>query len=140
MSAQHQQFLDLAERLIDRHGRPIVLLEPEIPVASYKPSRDEKKIGVMGVQIEFDMTEVRGDLVRGDDKLFLIDGHAKVKPTMRILDYEKEAHAQIPMGEFTGNPFGLKEEQWLIADYSIVQIEETKPGQTITHYSVYARL
>jgi len=140
MSVQHQQFLDLAERLIAKHGRPVVLVESINAGSEYDPDWVESKTGVMAVQTQFEMNDVNGDLVRADDKMFLIDGHAPIDSSMHIRDYEKAAHASIPMGPFTGNPIGVNEEQLLIADYSIVQLGETKPGETITHYEVYARL
>lgn len=136
MSAQHQNFVSLATRLIDKGGRPVVLSAPENSGRSYDPNIGYRYYGVMAVNEAFEIKE-QNDLIQSTDKKFLIDSALPITSDMRLNDYEQEVHDQITMGEIKG--VGTLDD-YRIAEYSIVHLNPIQVGRPTIMYEVYARV
>ncbi len=138
----HSRFADLATRLIDKHGRTMILVrindEGSTP---WNPTQTEQYRDIVGVQSKFTSSEIDGELIRSTDKLFLIDTKAKITTAMRIRDYGPGVDL-IPLGEWEAgiDGFGVPGDTQVQYDYSIVNIEEVKPGNTSILYKVQVRL
>lgn len=122
MSVQHQDFLELATEMIGEEGRIVYLVERSNTGSSFDPSYTETETPVKALQTDFSMSEVDGTMVRSDDKKFLIDGIVPIGNAMRIRDKGSDS----PDSD--------------IEDYSIVYINQLKPGNTVILYEVYARV
>ena len=114
MTAQHQDFADMATEMIAEDGRPIQLVTLTKTGPDYQPVITESVVDVMAVQSFYDIRQVNGDLIQKQDRRYLIDGVIPITPDMRIRDDG--------------------------VDYSIVGQPEVKPGTTSILYKVQARL
>lgn len=135
MSIQHQNFVTLALKLIERHGRPVVLSLGTNTGPDYDPVTTYQRYGVKAVNDKIDIKEVN-DLIRSTDKKFLIGNTCPITSDMSLRDYDPSVHDRIPMGRINGesDPF----ESHLIADYSIRHLMPIIPGSTTVYYEVYA--
>ena len=83
----HEQFLRLAERLINANGREVDLIiydESPEPWEPEKGKKVSKKITV--VQTEFEHKEFDGGLVGIGDKIFLVAASVKITTEHKIRD------------------------------------------------------
>ena len=110
----HARFAALAVRLIAKHGRALSLVTTTATGDIYNPTNSETTTAIVGVETRFDSHEINGDLVRHDDKLFLIDSVVTIEVDMRIND-----------GLYVGQ--------------SIVSVVQIKPGMTSVIYKVQLR-
>lgn len=142
MTAQHQDFADLAIEMIAEDGRPVVLVAYDSTGPIYKPERTEQPTGVMALQASHEMREAPSSLIRIDDKKFLIDAQVPIDDTMRIRDYGPQRDEMIPLGQWRAgiDPFGGVAEVKPLYDYSIVYVDTVQPGATPIMHKVYARV
>ena len=110
----HTRFAALAVRLIAKHGRALSLVTTTNSGTAYDPTTSESTVGIVGVQTQFKADEIGGDLVRDDDKLFLVDSAIPITTAMRIVDDS--------------------------VSYSIKSSRVVHPGMTSILYKVQARL
>ncbi len=109
----HNRFAALATRMIDKHGRNASLVSMTETGDAWNPVQAEVLAPVVIVQTQFSAMEVDGDLVRSSDKRYLMDSSVVPTSDMRLRD-------------------GV--------DYSIMNVDEIKPGTLGVLYKVQARL
>lgn len=81
---------------------------------AWNPVQTESVQAVIGVQSRFTALELASDLVRGDDKLILLDSAVTPDVKMRLRD--------------SGT------------DYSIINVSTVQPGDTVCLYRVQVRV
>ena len=114
MTVQHQNFVDLATRLIAKHGRAMDLVSHVKTGPSYDPQISSVSTRVIGVQVSFSEKEKSSGLVLEKDIKVLIDSTVKPTVDMRLLDSD--------------------------VSYSVVgKPTELKPGASSILYKVHAR-
>ena len=103
-----------AEKAIIKHGRNCYLVSFVKSGVDYDPIIIETTTAIKLLQSRFTTNDIDGTLIRADDKKFLIGSLVPITKDMNIRD-----------GSIT---------------YSIVNIEEVKPGPTVILYKIQARL
>jgi len=144
----HARAAATATRLIDRHGRALILrkkfiTDAENPAAKPWNTRAnglttyERAAAVIGVQTHFKSGDVGGDLTREAMKVFLIDSRLQIDMTMRIEDYGLGV-AELPLDQWQADidAFGIDGYTSTPIQYSIANVTEIKPGNTPILYKV----
>ena len=104
-----------AEKAITKYGRNCYLVSFTMSGVDYDPIITElPPVAIKLLQSRFTTNNIDGTLIRADDKKFLIGSLVPITKDMNIRD-----------GSIT---------------YSIVNIEEVKPGPTVILYKIQARL
>lgn len=115
MADFYTRLKNTAERMIEQYGRQISLVEKVKTGTSYNPIISERLYPIYVVQSEYKSSDIDGSLIQANDKRFLVYSETVIPKTdMQILDNEKK--------------------------YSIVNVKETKPGNTNIFYEIQARL
>lgn len=140
-NATHVRLAATATRLIAKHGRPLVLVKIDKTGPSFDPVASESVITISGVQLSYAANEIDGNLVRADDKKFLIDASVRIDSDMRIRDLGTGKDI-VPLGDWIVgfHEFGGNDTAEVVTDYSIISVEEIKPGSTSMIYKVQARI
>ena len=88
-ATQHSSFVSTARKLIDRHGRNMILVSSYSTGPSFDPTITENLLPIVGVEADFKSGEIDGDLIRLDDKQILVDADVDIDTTMQIRDDDK---------------------------------------------------
>lgn len=140
----HSRFAATAARLIDKHGRLMVLVRQTQTGTEWNPTIEERLAAVVGVQTQYTAAEINGDLVRSDDKRYLIDSAIPIRNDMRIRDVGPDfVLGNTPLGQWVAgaDAFGVADYPTEgVADFSIVNVEALRPGNTTILYRVQARI
>lgn len=113
--ASHVRGAATATRLIAKHGRAMSLVTINDDAEPWEDvSGTETTQAVTGVQTSFTAQEVDGNLVKADDKKMLIDSTVTPTTAMRLQDGS--------------------------TDYSIIAVEEVKPGDIAILYKLQVRV
>lgn len=136
----HDSFVSLATRLIAKNGRQMHLVKFPDSINEWDPPRDPELASITGVQLNFKLSDIDGDLVKETDRMYLIDSSVKPSASMRIRDFAVGTEL-IPLGEWRVgiDAFGATRESDLDNDFSIVAVTELKPGETTILYKIHAR-
>ncbi len=110
----HDRFVKLATRLIKKNGRQLSIVSIGLAGTAWDPTPAETITTVIGVQTNFNVADVDGNLVQETDKQYLINSAIMINAEMRIRDNG--------------------------VDYSIVNINEIMPGETLVMYKVHVQL
>lgn len=133
MTAQHQDFLDMAKEMIGDEGRVMILVRITNTGRPDDPTQTKELMGIMGVQTEY--REHDPVLVRKGDKRILIASTVDITSDMRIRDYETVPN--VPLGQWQESYNGLSGE---FIEYSLEDVVEVMPGETSILYKVQARV
>ena len=110
----HLRLAATATRLIKKNGRAAELVQTVNTGPSYDPEQSEVATPVVIVQTSFDASEINGSLVQEGDLHVLMDSSVKPTGDMRLRDG------------------GI--------DYSIIPINQIRPGEVEMLYKVGARI
>lgn len=146
----HARAAKTATRLIAKNGRTLFLLSKHSTTTEAPASKPWNSGGtntfksaaaIIGVQRSFKSHEVDGDLVRSADKEFLIDSRIRIDTSMRIEDHGLGL-GLLPLNEWRAgiDAFGVEGRTLVPIKYSIVAVNEVKPGQTSIMYKVQVRI
>ena len=109
----HENFRDLATRLISKNGRVCQIVSITNSGTSFNPDQTEILVDIIAVNTRLNHNEIDGDLVRRDDLMFLID--SQVKPTVQDKFIDQDV------------------------SYQIKNISEIKPADTSILYKIQVR-
>ena len=109
----HTRFAETAARLIDRHGRSMQLLTDSQSGDPWDPVLTQSAQDIVGVQTQYEAHEIDGELIRREDKRFLLDATVTPDTAMRLRDDG--------------------------VDYSIINIDKIQPGTTSIIYKLQVR-
>jgi hypothetical protein len=102
-----------ATRLISRFGRDFTLRTLDKSGVSYNPVIVNSDVTIKGVFTKFKASEIDGTLVESGDKMIIVDSSVIPNVEQRIVDGSSE--------------------------YSIVDVDEIKPGEIGMIYKIQAR-
>ena len=109
----HDQFVQLATRLISKNGRAMRLVTISNSGSAWDPVQSENDADVIGVQTSFNATDKNQWLIEAHDKAFLMD--SSITPIVGSTLVDGETH------------------------YSIVNIATLSPGETTILHKLQVR-
>ena len=114
MAFDYGNSVTTATRLISTYGRTMTLRTTTETGDPWDPTQTSSDTDIIGVAVDYRSSEIDGDMVQTTDKRFLLT--STVTPTLqdKIVDNSTE--------------------------YSIVNIREIKPGDTVVLYDVQVRI
>ena len=89
----HENFRDLATKLITKNGLTCQLITVTNSGDEWNPTQSETEVDVIAIQLSFNSNDIDGDLVKRDDKLFLID--SSIQPSLDMKFRHKDKSYQI---------------------------------------------
>lgn len=110
--SSHQGFQALATRLINQHGRNVVLKTQSKSGSSWKPVLSDTDQPTKAVQTRQNRSEIASEIIEETDIVFIVDSVVVPDVSMRLVDDQ---------------------------DYSIVAVSEVNPGDQSIMFRVVCR-
>ena len=110
----HENFRDLATELINKNGLTCQLISITNSGDEWNPTLSESEVDVTAIQLSFNANDIDGELVKRDDKLFMIDSSVIPSLDMKFKHKNKS--------------------------YEIKYIDTLEPADTAIRYKIQCRL
>jgi hypothetical protein len=131
--ADYDELADTAEELIREYGREMTLRTETSSGDAWNPVISTSDATVVGVVTSFSKFEVANGLVDAQDKRILFAGNVPVTNAKSVFD--TGAESLVGYGKKYGKNYGVIGG----VEYSIVAIDEVKPGPVTMIYKAQVR-